>query len=183
MSVTIPAAQVEPRMQTITPTRVAQLDTAITTLQAQGAEVTAAAVHRLVRGHRRTVQVYVKAWRQQRDASSVAPCPVAPALAPTPPVARLDQLRAQVAQLNQAWDDMQRAQAHADLRNGILEAARLTRRVRQADAQKMNVTSLMQPDAVQQRAQMCAELTALVGDAEVEAVLADSQYRPWWLEG
>ena len=42
---------------------------------------------------------------------------------------------------------------------------------------------MMQPDAVQQRVQLHTDLTALVGEAEVERVLADSQYRPWWLEG
>ena len=52
------------RIETMSPARIAQMDEAIAALQAQGAEVTAAAVHRRVSGHRRTVQVYVKTWHQ-----------------------------------------------------------------------------------------------------------------------
>jgi hypothetical protein len=77
----------------------------------------------------------------------------------------------------------QRAQTHADFRNAVLEASRLTRRLRQAEAQAMSPASLMQEDAVRQRAQLRAELTALVGEAEVTQVLANHEYRPWWLEG
>ena len=79
--------------------------------------------------------------------------------------------------------DFQRAQAHADFRNGVLDAVRLARRLRQAEAQARSPVSMMQPDAAQQRAQLRADLTALVGEAEVARVLADAGYRPWWLEG
>ena len=108
------------------------------------------------------------------------------------PVSPLVHLRGQVAQLDEDWRVMerahvqlqqQRAQAHADFRNGLLDAARLTRRLRQAEAQAGSPVSLMQPDAAEQRAQLRADLTALVGKAEVARLLADPHYRPWWVEG
>jgi hypothetical protein len=176
----------------MTPARIAQMQAAITTLQAQGAEVTAAAVYRLVSGHRRAVQVYVKAWKERQQAADVLACLVAPASPPSPPMSRLLSLRGQVAQLDEDWRvlertqqqlQQQRAQTHADFRNGLLEAARLTRRLRQAEAQAQSPVSMMQPDAAHQRAQLRADLTALVGDAEVQRVLADPHYQPWWLEG
>jgi hypothetical protein len=164
------------------------MDAAIATLQAQGKPVTGEAVWRVVQGHRGTAQAYVKAWKeQQREAS-----PVAPASPPTPPVSRLRSLRQQVAQLDADWEVMeraqqqlqqQRAQAHADLRNGILEVSRLMRRLRQADAQAMSPAYLMQEDAVRQREQLRAELTALVGAEDVARVRADPHSRPWWFEG
>jgi hypothetical protein len=178
----------------MTPARLAQMNAAITTLQAQGEEVTAAAVHRRVRGHRRTVQVYVKAWKeQQREASPVVPCPVAPTPPPPPPVPHLLALHRRVAQRAQVLEakrrdlaqlEQEQAQDIADLRNGRLNASRLTPRVRQEVWQETNPTALMQQeDAARQRDQDRAELTALVGEAEVKQVLADSQYQPWWLEG
>ena len=167
---------------------------AIALCQAQGrARPTNNEVHDRVGGHRGDVTRYMKQWRQAQDQPLLeAPAvPVAPA---SPPSLRWHSraLRDLCAQLDEDWRVMeravqqlqqQRAQAHADLRNGIRDASRLTRRLRQAEAQARSPVSLMQPDAVQQRAQLRAELTQLVGEAEVTQVLADVQYTPWWLEG
>ena len=183
----------EPRAQTFTPERIAQFEAAIATLQATGAPVTAEGVWRITGGRRGNVQVYVKAWRTQQQAGADVPVdPVAPASPPTPPVSRLQALRAQVGQLDEDWRALertqhqlqqQRAQAHANLRNGLLAAARLAPQVRQADAQALRPESLMQADAAPRRAQLYAQLAALVGEAEVARVRSDPRYRPWWLAG
>ena len=167
----------------------------ITVLQADGVTLSAERVYREVRVRqmpcrRSRIQAVFRAWSQQHETPPVAPCPVAPSL--PPPVSHLVHLCEQVGQLDEAWRVMeraqhqlqqQRAQAHADFRNGVLDAARLARRLRQAEAQAGSPVSMMQPDAAQQRAQLRADLAALVGAAEVEQVLADAGYRPWWLEG
>ena len=160
-------------------------------LQADGVPITAERVYQEMRVRqmpcrRSTVQACVRSWRAQpQEASPVAPTP-------PPPVSHLVALRAQVAQLDENWRvleraqqqlQQQRAQAHADYRNGILEAARLTRRLRQAEAQARSPVSLMQPDAAEQRVQLRADLAALVGNEEVALLLADMCYTPWWLEG
>ena len=167
----------------------------ITVLQTDGVPLSAERVCQALRVRqmpcrRSRVQAVFRAWSQQPQAAPMAPAPVAP-MSP-PAVSHLGHLRAQVTQLDEDWRVMertqqqlqaQRAQIHADLRNGILDATRLTRRLRQAEAQAGSPVSMMQPDAAQQRAQLRADLTALVGGAEVARVLADAGYRPWWLEG
>ena len=180
----------EPRIETMTPERIKAMEAAIATVQAQGAVVTAAAVHRLVSGHRRTVQVYVKAWKedqQQREAS-----PVAPASPPTPPVPRLLSLPGRIAQRAQALEatrrdvsqlEQEQAQDIADLRNGILEAQRLVPLFRRAYQQSMLPLYAGDQGIQREVERLRPALVALVGEAEVDQVLADSQYRPSWLEG
>ena len=171
--------------------RRAQYEAAIATLQATGAPVTAEAVWRITGGRRANVQNFVRAWKAVHPEATTSPGVVEAAPAAVPAVSYLRSLRVLIAELDEEWRDMERtshqlqqrrAQAHADYRNGVLEAARLTPKVRQADAQATRPTILMQDDAAHQRAQLRADLAALVGEAEVQRVLADGAYRPWWLE-
>ena len=190
--------------------RRAQYEAAITTLQAAGQPVTAEAVWRIAGGRRGNVQNFVRAWKAAQAGSPVleplptvveaAPAPVpaeAPAAIqttppPPPPVSRLQALLAQVAQLDEDWREMertqhqlaaQRAQAHADYRNSLIEAARLTRQVRQLQQQATSPAFLMQADALATVERVRQQLSAVVGQADADRVRADPDYRPWWLEG
>ena len=117
--------------------------------------------------------------------------PVVPASPPPPPVSPLLVRREGCAQRTAAVDSRRRAVAQDEqelahavsaLRNDILEAARLTRQVRQLQQQATSPAFLMQADARATYERVRHALTTLVGEAEVKRVLADPHYQPWWME-
>ena len=122
-----------------------------------------------------------------------APAPVPPVIpTPPPPVCPLLVRREACAQHRADVDGRRRALAQDEqalaqevsaLRNDIRDAARLTRQLRQLQQQATQPAFLMQEDARATLERVRHELTTLVGEAEVEQVLADASYRPWWLEG
>ena len=184
-------ARPEPRIETMTPARITALHTACATVQAEGKKVTAAEVHRRVRGHRRAVQVYVKWWNEEHAASPVVPSPVAPPPPRVPAVPELEVL----AQLVAAHEETQRrleretqqndaslAQHRANHRNALVEAPQLARRYLQGYQARTHPTYLMDPDMPLRLAQLRLALVALVGEAAAARLETDPSYRPSWLE-
>jgi hypothetical protein len=58
----------------------------------------------------------------------------------------------------------------------------LARRYRQAYQARVHPAYVMDPDVPRQLEQLRQELAALVGEADVERLVTDPAYRPWWLE-
>jgi Plasmid replication region DNA-binding N-term len=191
-------ARVEPRARTITLARIAQMDAAITALQAQGVPITAAAVYRMVQGHRGTVQAYVKAWRQQQrqaavdaPACSVAVAPAVTLPPPAPSVSRLEALRQEIATLEETGrrleHEMQQhqavlAQKRADYRNGVLEAQRLAPLFRRAYQQSLLPLYEGAQGLQREVERLRQALVRLVGEAAVERLETDPASSPWWMK-
>jgi hypothetical protein len=170
-----------------------EIEAAIGTLQERGEPLTNKNVYAAVQGKKAFVNAYMQHYRaQQRAASPVALSPVVPASPPTPSVPPLLSLPGRIAQRAQALEverravsDLKQEQAQdiADYRNGSREAQRLVPLLRLA-YQQSRLPLYAGDEGIQQEVERLRRaLVALVGEAEIEKVLADSQYRPWWLEG
>jgi hypothetical protein len=165
------------------------------TLQAEGKKISANQIVKHLGGSKRDALPLLRAYHgaPQALAPSPAPCP---APAPPPPVARpasvmpLEALRQRCADDDEVWRRLEpetqqhqqdRAQHWSAFRQALTEAQRLLPLFHRAQ-QASRLALYAGHAAVQEEAQRLRDaLAALVGEDEVQALVADQAYAPWWL--